>query len=141
MLNQPALVYGRLQQEEFHQQQELQRRALLAQLNAEKERRDSEFSAERLQILQANISNPEWSGMDTLDVASLRALAQKHGREPFLQTLRRKMSASEADVVLQQLLGDVPALAPQQPVVTGTRAAGDKTDPLRRSVELLEKGL
>lgn len=68
----------------------------------------------------------------------LRSLLQRHGRQPAIAALRGDgLSEQQADSLLSQLLGPLPLTPVQESSSPELRADAEKTDPLRRRIQLL----
>lgn len=105
-----------------------QRREVLQRFDAAEARTRNEEQAALRDLLQAALAAP-----GAPDRAQLQALQARYGREPLLQALAGGgLDAAAAQELLEQWLGQ-PAPSPAP-----TRADDARTDPLRRSLELME---
>lgn len=68
--------------------------------------------------------------------AQLFLLVERYGKAPFLQALQKGMTAEEAQWYLQALLDNMKTA---QKIAPALRADDEKTDPVRRNIELLGK--
>lgn len=118
------------QEAALEQELRARREAFLRQVAAEQMAAHDAAQAQLLVILRAAV------GEDGLpDAAALAALAQRHGREPLLQSLRGTvLDEPTARALLDALLGGQAAPATVAP---DARPDAAKTDPLRRSLELM----
>jgi hypothetical protein len=115
---------------------------LVAQYNVEKKQLDQQWQ----HTLQQQVAQNEPVRAESIDQQKLRALVQRYGRAMVSGPLTDSgLSRDAADKLLTQLLGDdvVLSVAPSvvvspQPVLE-QRRDGDKTDPLKRSLELVAK--
>jgi hypothetical protein len=108
------------------------RQRLLDELEAQQaSARAALQAAHRQALLEAAARMPPEA-----DTAALAAQAQRYGREPLRQALQGEgIAAAEAEALLAQVLGAASTATPA-PMAPPARTQ-DKTDPLRRSVELL----
>lgn len=84
-----------------------------------------------LAVLRAAAAAPDAPAREPL-----RALAQRHGRQPLVNALRGgALDEAAAAALLEALLGSQPLPAEEPPAL---RPDKEKTDPLRRSLELMK---
>lgn len=107
------------------------REALLRELAAEQSARHDAAEARLLAVLRAAASAPDAPAAETL-----RALAQRHGRQPLVNALRGgALDEAAASALLDVLLGGSPLPVQEPPSL---RPDKEKTNPLRRSLELMK---
>lgn len=107
------------------------REALLRELAKEQLDRHDAAEARLLAVLRAAATAPDAPAAETL-----RALAQQHGRQPLVNALRGEaLDEAAASALLDVLLGGSPVPLQEPPAL---RPDKEKTDPLRRSFELMK---
>lgn len=128
----PALKLNAQERARLQQQHADRVREAMAALDEQRRQEDQQYLAARIAMLKEALVTTGGKP----DQESLRALVQKYGKEPFLRTLQSAMGTEEAALLLDSLLDDpvLPAKAPEPEL----RRDGQKTDPLRRSLELMK---
>lgn len=130
---QPEITEHRTALAAFRQRQEEARTAFLAQQAKAASEYETQMGQTHFAALQAVV---EREGLlpPGVNQAQLQQLVQRYGQEPFLDVLQKALTLEEARWYLGVLLQGVPA---PDTVTPALRGDDERTDPVRRNIELL----
>ncbi len=135
MLTQPELSALNNSLITFRKEQDKKRETFLAQQAKATADYETDIARKRFAALQ-QLATREGLLPPEVNRAQLFLLVERYGKAPFLQALQKGMTAEEAQWYLQALLDNMKTA---QKIAPALRADDEKTDPVRRNIELLGK--